>query len=93
MDEMPNVTGDFQLTQSGHSYLADNIIFLRYLEVDGKLRKAIGVLKMRTSDFERTLRAFDITEYGIKVGKPLDGLRGILSGSPEWDEDHDAWQS
>jgi len=30
------------------------------------------------TDFERTLREFEITRYGIKVGKPLTRLRGIL---------------
>jgi len=76
--------GEFSLTEVGISYLADNLIFLRYLELDGELRKAIGVLKKRVSDFERTLREFKITKYGIKVGEPLTKLRGILSGVPEW---------
>lgn len=76
--------GEFSLTEVGLSYLADNLIFLRYLELDGELRKAIGVLKKRVSDFERTLREFKITKYGIKVGEPLTQLRGILSGVPQW---------
>ncbi|MFP4589820.1 MAG: recombinase RecA, partial [Candidatus Acetothermia bacterium] len=46
----------------------------------------IGVLKKRVSDFERNLREFEITEHGIKVGGPMDDLRGILSGQPEWKE-------
>jgi circadian clock protein KaiC len=74
---------EFSVTEVGLSYLADNLIFLRYLEVNGELRKAIGVLKKRVSDFERTLREFKITKYGIKVGEPLSHLRGILSGVPE----------
>ena len=74
--------GVFNITEVGLSYLADNIIFLRYLELHGELRKAIGVLKKRVSDFERTLREFEITKYGIKVGEPLTQLRGILSGIP-----------
>lgn len=84
IDEIPNITGEFQATNVGISYLADNIVFLRHLEIGGEMRKVIGVLKMRTSDFERTLRKFEITEHGIKVGEPLTGLRGILSGTPEW---------
>ncbi|MEO1006069.1 MAG: ATPase domain-containing protein [Cyanobacteria bacterium J06638_38] len=76
--------GEFNITEVGISYLADNLIFLRYLELDGQLRKAIGVLKKRVSDYERALREFAITRYGIKVGEPLTKLRGILSGAPEW---------
>ena len=64
----------------GASGLADNIVFLRYLEMAGEMRRAIGVLKKRTSSFEKTLREFEITSYGLKVGEPLTGLRGILSG-------------
>jgi len=83
VDETKNITGEFNATQENISYLADTIVFLRHLELQGELRKAIGVLKKRTSDFERTLREFEITGHGIKVGEPLTGMRGILSGTPE----------
>ena len=75
--------GTFRVTEVGLSYLADNLIFLRYIEINGQLHKAIGVLKKRVSDFERSLREFKITRYGIKVGEPLTQLRGILTGVPE----------
>jgi len=84
INEVESITGDFRVTELGISYLADNIIFLRYLEVRGQLRRAIGVLKKRLSDFEKTLREVEITRYGIKVGQPLTQLRGILSGVPEF---------
>lgn len=82
VNETENITGDFRATEIGVSYLADNIIFLRYLEFKGGLRRAIGVLKKRMSNFEKTLREFEITRYGLKVGKPLSQLRSILSGLP-----------
>ena len=87
VDEIDTVTGEFRATEAGISYLADNLVFLRHLEISGEMRKAIGVLKKRTSDFERTLREFRITEHGLEVGEPLTGLRGVLSGAPEWIED------
>ncbi|GGN11176.1 serine/threonine protein kinase [Halarchaeum nitratireducens] len=83
IEEIASVTGDFQATEGEISYLADNIVFLRYIEMDGELRKVVGVLKKRTSDFQRTLREFEITQHGIKIGDPLTGLRGILRGTPE----------
>lgn len=83
VDETSNVTGDFIATLENISYLADTIMFLRHLELQGELHKAIGVLKKRTSDYERTLRKYQITRHGIKVGAPLTGMRGILSGTPE----------
>ena len=85
INEVESVTGEFKATELGISYLADNIIILRYLELNGELHKAIGVLKKRLSDFEKTLREMEITRYGLKIGKPLTGLRAILSGMPVWD--------
>jgi circadian clock protein KaiC len=84
VDETSAVVGDFRATERNVSYLADNIVFLRHLEFQGELRKAIGVLKKRTSDYERTLREFAITGEGIRVGDPLTGLRGVLTGTPEF---------
>lgn len=84
INEVENITDDFKVTEIGASYLADNIVFIRYLKIRGEIRKAIGVLKKRTSDFEKTLRELEITRYGLKVGEPLRNLRKILTGTPEW---------
>lgn len=84
INEVETITGDFRATEVGISYLGDNIIFLRYLEMQGEIRKVIGVLKKRMTDFEKTLREYEITRYGIKVGKPLTNVRGILTGNPEF---------
>lgn len=84
IEETGSVTGEFQPTHEGISYLADNILFLRYLELDGEVRKAVGVLKKRLGEFEPTLRELRITGDGLWIGDPLDDLRGVLTGTPEW---------
>jgi circadian clock protein KaiC len=84
VDETSAVFGGFRATGHNISYIADNIVVLRHLELGDELRKAVGVLKKRTSDYERTLREYAITEDGIRVGEPLTGLWGILSGTPEF---------
>jgi circadian clock protein KaiC len=81
--ETSHVIESTAMSDIGVSYFSDNIIFLRYLEYRGELRKVIGVLKKRSGDFEKTLRLFEITAHGVKVGKPLKNLRGILTGIPE----------
>jgi circadian clock protein KaiC len=90
INEVESISGDFRLTEIGISYLADNLLFIRYLERQlhnrTEIRKAIGVIKKRVSNFERTLRELEITRYGIKVSKPIRGLRGILSSAPVWIE-------
>lgn len=84
INETFSVTGEeMKVTEHGVSYLADTIILLRYMELSGEIRKAISVLKKRTGEFERSLREFEITRYGLKVGRPLTELRGILRGVPE----------
>jgi len=80
INEVESIVGDFQVSDVGISYLADNIVFLRYLELRGELRKVIGVLKKRLTSFERTLREIELSRYGIKVGRPLTNLQGILTG-------------
>ena len=80
VDETAQITGEFRATDTDVSYLADNIIFLRYVEMNGELRRVVGVLKKRTSDFQKLLRELTITGDGLVVGEPLAGFRGILSG-------------
>lgn len=82
IDEVPALTGAFQISEHQVSYLADTVMFLRYLELRGGLRKAVGVLKKRTGEFDADLRELSFTPYGIKVGDPLTQLQGILSGIP-----------
>lgn len=87
VNEIQDITGTFRVSEENLSHLADNLVFLRYLEMRGKLKKAIGVLKKRSGSFENSLREFSISEYGIRVGEPLTNLRGVLSGNPEWTGD------
>jgi circadian clock protein KaiC len=80
VNEVESITGEFRATEFGISYLVDNIIFLRYVEVEGQMRRTIGVLKKRISNFDKTLREFEITSRGIKVGEKFALLGGILGG-------------
>lgn len=64
------------------SYVADNVLMLRYFEDDGLVRQAISVFKKRGSVHERTIRAFTMSEQGIEVGEVLRGYRGVLTGVP-----------
>jgi circadian clock protein KaiC len=82
-EEVTTVTGPFSATEERVSYLADTLVFLRYVEVCGEMRKAIGVLKKRLGDFEPTLRRLRITEQGLRVGDPMSDLHGVLTGTPE----------
>ncbi len=84
LNEIGEIGSEFKVTDIGISYMADNIIFMRYVEYQGQLRKAIGVLKKRLTNFDKSMREFEITRYGIKIGEPLTELRGILGKTPVW---------
>jgi circadian clock protein KaiC len=64
------------------SYMADNVLILRYFEAQGAVQKAVSVFKKRGSLHENTLRQFDITSRGIVVGPVLSHFQGILTGVP-----------
>jgi circadian clock protein KaiC len=68
--------------QADLSYLADNVMLLRYYEANGAVRQAISVIKKRSGSHERYIREFQITSKGIRVGPQLKGLQGIMTGTP-----------
>jgi circadian clock protein KaiC len=65
------------------TYLADTVILLRYFEAAGRVRRAISVIKKRTSAHEDTIREFRIGSDGIELGEPLTKFQGVLRGVPE----------
>ena len=81
VNEVHTIMGDLHVSDIGISYLADTIVFLRYLELKGEIHKVIGVLKKRLSSFERTLREINMSRNGITVGPPMTHLQGILTGN------------
>jgi circadian clock protein KaiC len=68
------------------SYLADCVVLLRYFEAHGKIRKALSIVKKRSSQHETSIRDFILKPQGIEIGQPLDQFRGVLSGIPQYDQ-------
>ena len=66
------------------SYLADNIVLLRYFEAYGEIRQAISTIKKRGSAHEHTIREFKLGPGKIQVGQPLRDFQGVLTGLPTW---------
>lgn len=66
------------------SYLADAVLVLRYFEHEGKVRKAISVLKKRGGQHEDNIRELQITPNGVRVGEPLMAFQGVLTGTPQY---------
>ena len=66
------------------SYLADNVLILRYFEAEASVRRAISVLKKRSGAHENTIRELRFGPGGIHLGDPLADFKGLLSGSPDF---------
>jgi circadian clock protein KaiC len=64
------------------SFLADDIVRLRYASINGQLRKLLMVVKMRRSQHSIDMCGYDVTSKGLKVGEPLRGYRALTSGIP-----------
>ena len=64
------------------SHIIDDLITLRYVELDGALQPLLSVVKMRASRHNREFRRYEINDTGAVVGDPLTEYGNILSGSP-----------
>lgn len=64
------------------SFLADDIIRLRYVSINGQLRKMLLVVKMRRSEHSIDMIGYKVTRDGVVIGDPLRGYRGLTSGIP-----------
>lgn len=65
------------------SFLADDILQLRYLEIRGEIRNVLNIVKMRKSRHNRLLREYEITPDGVKLGATMREYDSILGRSPE----------
>jgi circadian clock protein KaiC len=66
------------------SYVADAVVLIRFFEAEGRIRKAISILKNRGGAHEDAIRELRIDERGIRIGASLTNFRGILTGTPEY---------
>lgn len=73
---------ELRFTPNVISFLADDLISLRYVEVERELKKVAIVVKMRGSQHSKAYREYEITDRGFVVGGDLDGYTGRISGAP-----------
>lgn len=73
--------GASQITDAHLSTITDQIIMLRYVEIQSELHHALLILKMRGSRHDKKLREVSFTETGIAITHEFTGLEGVMSGS------------
>jgi circadian clock protein KaiC len=81
------VEDSFTALQFSHyaiSFLTDDIIRLRYVEIDGQLRKVMVVIKMRGGNHSKDIREYVITNKGVVVIHPRrTDYNALVTGIPE----------
>jgi len=77
----PSLLGGGSVTEKHISTLTDSIILLRYVELLGRMRRCLTVLKMRGSQHDHDIREYTIDADGMHIGDPFRQVSGILSGN------------
>ncbi len=86
--EVQETFTDFNLSSYAISFLSDDILRLRFVSIDGQLRKMMVVIKMRRSKHSIDMRGFEITSEGFVIGERLKGYRGLTTGVPgPWNDE------
>jgi circadian clock protein KaiC len=78
--EAEQLLGAEQFSGRGASFIADNVIRLRYIERAGGLARGISVLKARGVRHLTEIRRFTIGAGGLRVGQAASRNVGVLSG-------------
>jgi circadian clock protein KaiC len=65
------------------SFLTDDIIRMRYVEIEGQLRKIMMIVKMRGAAHSKDIREYEITSDGVVVGERLTHYTNLISGLPK----------
>jgi len=74
---------DLRFSPHAISFLSDDIILQRYVEVKGQLRRIMLVVKMRGGNHSKDIREYEITSEGLVVGECLTEFKGLISGLPD----------
>ena len=70
-----------QITESHLSTATDNIILLKYVELEGAMKRALALIKARGSQHEKELRELIIDEKGMVIGNCFVGYENLMAGS------------
>lgn len=76
---------EFRFSHYMVSFLADDILRLRYVDLDGVLRRILTVVKMRDSQHSKDIREYEITKKGVVVtDRALNQYRALITGIPAY---------
>jgi circadian clock protein KaiC len=65
------------------SFLTDDIIRMRCMEIDGQQRKIMMIVKIRSADHSEEIREYEITSHGVIGGERLKHNENLISDLPK----------
>jgi circadian clock protein KaiC len=75
---------EFPFSTYSISFLTDDIIRLRYVSIEGQLRKILVIIKMRGGSHSQDVREYEITSKGMVIaGVRLNDYQRLITGVPE----------
>ena len=79
--EVPKIAGpDLDLSDTPSAVTAENVMFLRHIELRGRLHRILSILKMRDSGYDPYMRDLEIDSDGIRLRGPVASAEGLLAG-------------
>jgi len=85
--EVVESMSEARFTNERVSFVTDDIITQRYVEIGGHLVKVLAVVKMRGSEHATDFRSYSLSDKGAVIGESLSGYHGITTGVPTLDSD------
>jgi circadian clock protein KaiC len=80
--EVSEAFREARFTSENVSFITDEIIVQRYVEIEGELGRVMAVIKMRGSEHTHEFRSYKVTPRGVVVGDSLKEYDGIITGVP-----------
>jgi circadian clock protein KaiC len=75
---------EFPFSTYSISFLTDDIIRLRYVSIEGELRKILVIIKMRGGKHSQDIREYEITSKGMVIAaERLQNYERLITGIPE----------
>ena len=66
------------------SFLTDDIVRMRYVEISGQLRKVLVIIKMRGSNHSKDIREYILTDKGMEILAPRQSeYARLTTGAPD----------
>ena len=81
--EMPETFTELLFSSYAISFLTDDIIRMRYVEIDGELSQIMMVVKMRRGAHSREIRQYSIKTDGIVIGERFRNYVDLITGIPQ----------